>query len=124
MECAPHAAAAGASAGKNIYHEYEMLAATAGGLPAALPYEEDWSSPETRPYLQKYIMRNPKISAENQYRLFRFISDLSCSAWSGVIQYGGIHGGGSPIMEQIGIRSTYDLDSKKQIVKYQAGIED
>ena len=111
-------------AGKNIYHEYEMLAATAGGLPAALPYEQDWSSPETGSYVQKYIMRNPKISAEKQYRLFRFISDLSCSAWSGVGQYGGIHGGGSPIMEQIGIRGTYDLESKKQIVKYLAGIED
>jgi 4-hydroxyphenylacetate 3-monooxygenase/4-hydroxybutyryl-CoA dehydratase/vinylacetyl-CoA-Delta-isomerase len=111
-------------AGKNIYHEYEILAATAGGLPASLPYEQDWLNPETRSYLEKYIMRNPNISPENQYRLFRFISDYSCSAWAGVIQYGGIHGGGSPIMEQIGIRSSYDLESKKQIVKYLAGIED
>jgi len=111
-------------AGKNIYHEYEILATAAGGLPANLPSEQDWLNPETKAYLEKYIMRNPSISAENQYRLFRFISDYSCSAWAGVYQYAGVHGGGSPIMEQIGIRSTYDLESRKRIVKYLAGIKD
>jgi len=39
-------------------------------------------------------------------------------------QYAGVHGGGSPIMEKIGIRSGYDLESKKNIAKYLAGIED
>lgn len=111
-------------AGKNIYHEFDVLAATAGGLPASLPYEEDWLNPETRPYLEKYLMRNPEVSAENQYRLFKFISDFSCSSWAGVMQYGGVHGGGSPIMEKIGIYSTYDLESKKQIIRHLAGIED
>ena len=111
-------------AGKNTYHEHEILSAAAGGLPATIPFEQEWLNPETSFYLEKYIMRNPKVSAEKQYRLFRFISDYSCSSWAGVYQYGGVHGGGSPIMEQIGIRSTYDLESKKQIVKYLAGIKD
>jgi aromatic ring hydroxylase len=111
-------------AGKNIYHEYELLAATAGGLPATLPFEEEWINPETKAYLEKYIMRNPKISAENQHRLFRFISDFSCSAWGAVWQYAGVHGGGSPIMEKIGIRKNYDLESKKRIVRYLAGIRE
>jgi aromatic ring hydroxylase len=111
-------------AGKNIYREYEALAAAAGGLPATLPFEQDWLNPETRPFLEKYIMRSPNVSAEHQYRLFRFIADYTCSSWGGVYQYGGIHGGGSPVMEQIGIRNTYDLEPKKQIVKYLAGIKD
>jgi 4-hydroxyphenylacetate 3-monooxygenase/4-hydroxybutyryl-CoA dehydratase/vinylacetyl-CoA-Delta-isomerase len=111
-------------AGKNIYHEYDILASTAGGLPATLPFEEDWLNPETKGYLEKYIMRNPEVSAENQHRLFRFLSDFSCSAWGGVWQYAGVHGGGSPIMEKIGIRSQYDLEEKKRIVKYLAGIKD
>ncbi len=38
--------------------------------------------------------------------------------------YAGVHGGGSPVMEKIGIRSEYDLESKKKIVKYLAGIRD
>jgi len=31
---------------------------------------------------------------------------------------------GAPVMEKLGIRSTYDLESKKEIVKYLAGIKD
>lgn len=111
-------------AGKNIYHEYDILAATAGGLPATLPFEQEWLNPETRAYLEKYMARNPDVSPENQHRLFRFISDFSCSAWGGVMQYAGVHGGGSPIMEEIGIRNIYDLESKKRIVKYLAGIDE
>lgn len=111
-------------AGENIYHEYNILAATAGGLPATLPYEDEWLNPETAPYLEKYIMRNPKVSPENQHRIFRFISDFSCSAIAGVFQYAGVHGGGSPVMEKIGIRSQYDFQSKVEIARYLAGIKD
>jgi len=32
-------------AGINLYHEYEMLAELAGGLPATLPPEEDFYNP-------------------------------------------------------------------------------
>ena len=108
--------------GVNVYHEYDMLTAIAGGLPSTLPFEQEWLSPETGPYLEKYIMRNPEISAEKQHRLFRFISDFSCSASCGWAQYAGVHGGGSPIMEKIGIRGQYDLEAKKNIAKYLAGI--
>ncbi|MBC7343945.1 MAG: aromatic ring hydroxylase [Clostridia bacterium] len=111
-------------AGVNIYHEYDVLASIAGGLPATLPPEEDWYNETTRPYLEKYIMRKPGVSAEKQHRLFRFISDYSCSAWAGLWQYAGVHGGGSPIMEKIGIRSQYDLDAKIRLVKHLAGIKD
>ena len=110
-------------AGINVYHEYDVLTAVAGGLPSTLPPEEDWLSPETGPYLEKYIMRKPDIPAEKLHRLFRFISDFSCSAAGGWAQYAGVHGGGSPVMEKIGIRSQYDLESKKEVVRYLAGIE-
>ena len=108
--------------GINVYHEYDILTAIAGGLPSTLPFEQEFLSSETGPYLEKYIMRNPEISAERQHRLFRFISDFSCSAMCGEVQYAGVHGGGSPIMEKIGIRSHYDLGAKKDIAKYLAGI--
>lgn len=111
-------------AGVNIYHEYDVLASTAGGFPSTLPPEDEFINEKTKAFMEKYIMRNPDISAEKQHRLFRFISDFSCSAWSGVSQYAGVHGGGSPIMEKIGIRSNYNLEAKKDIVKYLAGIED
>lgn len=111
-------------AGTKIYHEYDVLVSIAGGLPSTLPPEEDWLNPETGPDLEKYISRKPGVSAEKLHRLYRFISDFSCSAMGGWAQYAGVHGGGSPIMEKIGIRSEYDLESKKKIAKYLAGIQE
>ncbi|MFQ5814241.1 MAG: 4-hydroxyphenylacetate 3-hydroxylase family protein [Anaerolineae bacterium] len=109
-------------AGENIYHEYEIVADLAGGLSATLPLEGDFLSEETGPLVAKYLMRNPQISAENQYRCFRLISDAICSSMAGVGQIAGLHGGGSPIMEAIALLSNYDLEAKKEIAKHLAGI--
>ncbi len=109
-------------AGENIFKEYEILCDVAGGWYATLPFEEDWFNEETRGYLEKYTMRNPRISAENQHRLFRMISDVMASHWSGVEMAGQYHGGGSPIMETIGLLRDYDLRTKMDLVKYLAGI--
>ncbi len=111
-------------AGINIYHEYDVLTSIAGGLPCTIPFEEEWLNPETAPDLEKYMKRNPNVSVENLHRLFRFISDFSCSAAGSWSQYSGVHGGGSPVMERIGIRKQYDLESKKEAAKYLAGIKD
>jgi len=111
-------------AGLNIYHEYEILCDLAGGLPATLPYDEEYLSPEVGAFVQKYIKRVDGISAENQYRCFRLISDISVSALGGVLQYAGVHGGGSPVMEAIAIMGTYNIEEKKKLVKKLAGITD
>jgi len=49
---------------------------------------------------------------------------MLCSAHAGVAQVGGLHGGGSPIMEKIAIRNTYDIESRKRLVARLCGIED
>ncbi len=110
-------------AGENIYHEHEILTEVAGGLPATLPYEDDFFNEETKSLLNKYMIRNEKITAENQHRCFRAIGDLNCSSFGGVWQYAGVHGGGSPIMETIAILGNYDLDLRKEIAKKLAGIK-
>jgi 4-hydroxyphenylacetate 3-monooxygenase/4-hydroxybutyryl-CoA dehydratase/vinylacetyl-CoA-Delta-isomerase len=110
-------------AGLSIYHEAETLADLAGGLPATLPPEGDFVNPETKHYLEKYIMRKEEIGPENIHRCFRLLSDLLCSSLSGVSAVAGIHGGGSPIMEEITIAATYDFEEKKQVAKALAGIE-
>jgi 4-hydroxyphenylacetate 3-monooxygenase/4-hydroxybutyryl-CoA dehydratase/vinylacetyl-CoA-Delta-isomerase len=109
-------------AGENLYHEYQIVADVAGGQAATLPLEGDYLSEETGPLVAKYLMRNPKISAENQYRCFRLISDVICSSMGGLNQISGLHGGGSPIMETIALLRNYDIESKKEIAKYLAGI--
>lgn len=109
-------------AGENVYTEYEILSDIAGGIPATLPYEEDFINPETRSYLQKYIKRRANISAEDHHRLLRMLSDMLCSAWAGAWQVAGVHGGGSPIMETIALLRSYNLETRKIIAKYLAGI--
>ncbi len=110
-------------AGMNIYHEYEIICDLAGGLPATIPYDEEFLSEEVGPLVKKYIKRKDDISAEDQYRCFRLISDLTVSALGGVLQYAGVHGGGSPVMESIALMGTYDMEEKKRIVKKLAGIK-
>ncbi|NLG33262.1 MAG: aromatic ring hydroxylase, partial [Syntrophomonadaceae bacterium] len=110
-------------AGVNVYEEFEILADIAGGLAATLPYEEEFENPDTKDLLEKYIMRNPKISAENIHRCFRLVENLVASAPGAASQVSGIHGGGSPIMEKIAIYGNYDMESRKNIAKYLAGIK-
>ncbi len=110
-------------AGLHIYEEHETVADIGGGLTATLPMEGDFYNEVTGPLLEKYIMRNPKISAEDQHRLFRLMGDLICSGAGGVAQIAGIHGGGSPVMEEIAILGGYDIEAKKNLVKRLAGIK-
>jgi 4-hydroxyphenylacetate 3-hydroxylase C terminal. len=44
------------------------------------------------------------------------------SANGGIHNIGSYHGGGSPIMEQIAITTQYDIESRKKLVKYIAGM--
>ncbi len=110
--------------GESFYREAEILADVSGGVPATLPYEEDWVNPETKSLLEKYSIRNPEISATNQHLLWRHVSDMLCSALGGVMGVAAIHGGGSPIMEKIAIAGQYDIQSRKEMVKRLAGIKD
>jgi aromatic ring hydroxylase len=110
--------------GEAVFHEQEMLCDLAGGIPATFPYEGDFVNPDTKDLLNKYIMRNPDISAENAAQLWRYVGDLLCSSTAGVHAFGSYHGGGSPIMEQIAVTAQYDIESRKNMVKGLAGIKD
>ena len=91
--------------------------------PQPLPFEEDFISEKTAPFLEKYLKRVKSVSSEDVHRCFRSISDLTCSAWGGVWQIAGVHGGGSPIMETIAILSNYNLKQKTDIAKFLSGID-
>ena len=109
-------------AGMNLYHEYQTLADVAGGQGINLPTEEDFLNPEVGHYLKKYVKRNPKVSAEDVWRLFRLVDDMLYSEQAGWYKAAGLHGGGSPIMERITILANYDLEAKKKLIKRLAGI--
>ena len=111
-----------ALSGEAVFREAEILCDVSGGVPATFPYEGDFVNPETRDLLNKYIMRNPEIPAEDAAQLWRFVGDMVCSATGGVHLFGAYHGGGSPVMESIAITTQYDIDSRKKLVKKLAGI--
>jgi len=108
--------------GETIYHEYNILTEIAGGLSVTLPFEGDFYGEETKKDLEKYIVRNPKISPEDSHRIWRLVEDVGASAMGHWYAIAGVHGGGSPIMETIALNVGYDYESKKNIAKYLAGI--
>jgi len=110
-------------AGEEIYNEYKTVADLAGGLCATMPFEEEFFSKETKELANKYMMRNPNISSENQHKCFRGLENMIVSELSGVMQVAGLHGGGSPQMETITMMARYDIESLKSIAKYLFGIE-
>jgi len=110
-------------AGHNIYHEYNILCDIAGGLPATLPQPKDYNSPEVGKYVKKYITRREGVSPEDMYKAYLFCSDILTGELFQVLLVAGVHGGGSPIMEDIAIMGTYDLKSKKKLAEHLAGIK-
>jgi len=111
-------------AGHNIYHEYGLLSEMAGGLAATLPHSKDYNSPVVGDFVRKYVSRRAGVSAENHYRAWHLAEDLLVSHTASVAHVAGLHGGGSPIMEDIAVMSAYDLESKKNLAKYLAGIKE
>lgn len=111
-------------AGHNIYHEYNLLCDIAGGLPATLPTSAEYNNPEVGKFVKKYVTRREGIPEEDCYRAFALAGDILTSDLYAVSLVAGVHGGGSPIMEDIAVMGDYDLESKKAIAKRLAGIKD
>ncbi|MDR2752509.1 MAG: aromatic ring hydroxylase, partial [Clostridiales bacterium] len=111
-------------AGEEIYNEAKILTDLAGGLIATLPLEDSYYNEDIGPLLNKYIMRNPLVSAENVHRCFRMIEDQLISELGGSMLVAGLHGGGSPQMEAIAMMGGYNIEELKGIAKYLAGIEE
>jgi 4-hydroxybutyryl-CoA dehydratase/vinylacetyl-CoA-Delta-isomerase len=109
--------------GEAVYHEQEILCDIAGGMPATFPFEGDLTNEELKPFWEKYLKRNPDIPVEEQIKFWLFFGDMTVSSLGSALNYGGMHGGGSPIMEQIAITSQYDINSSKDIVKKLAGMD-
>ncbi len=111
-------------AGHNIYHEYDILCDIAGGLPATLPLSKEYNSPVVGDFVRKYTKRRSGVSEENHYRAYHMASDILTGEVGAALLVAGVHGGGSPIMEDIAIMSTYNVKKKKDLAKYLAGIKE
>ena len=110
-------------AGHNIYHEYNLLCDIAGGLPSTLPASSEYNHEDVGCFVRKYVTRREGISEEDCYRAFALAGDILTGDLYSVLLVAGVHGGGSPIMEDIAVMSDYDLESKKELAKRLAGIQ-
>jgi 4-hydroxybutyryl-CoA dehydratase / vinylacetyl-CoA-Delta-isomerase len=108
--------------GEAVWRESEILCDITGGVVATFPHEKDFANPETGELLNKYTVRNAEIPVEDQAQFWRYLGDVMCSATGGIVNIGNYHGGGSPIMEQIAITTQYDIESRKKLVRYLAGM--
>lgn len=108
--------------GESVFHEQQILCEIAGGMPATFPHEADLTNPETKAVLEKYVKRNQEIPIEDQIKFWLLFADYTNSASTGAIAYGSMHGGGSPIMEQIAIYGQYDITECKNIVRKLGGM--
>jgi len=108
--------------GEAVYREAEMLCDISGGVVATFPHEKDFVNPETGELLLKYTQRNPNMPVADQAQFWRYLGDVLCSAMGGITNVGNYHGGGSPIMEQIAITTQYDIEARKKVVRYIAGM--
>ena len=108
--------------GEAVFHEMEMLADISGGVPATFPYEGEFVNPETAAQATRFTTRSSKMSPENQAQLWRHVADVACSGKGGITNFGSLHGGGSPRMEEIAITSQYDIDARREIVRKVAGM--
>ncbi len=109
--------------GETIYHEYNLLTEIAGGIAVTMPFAEDFEHGENKEALERFIVRNPKLSPETSRKIWQFVENVGASGMASWYKIAGVHGGGSPIMETIALSIGYDFEDKKRVARYLAGID-
>jgi 4-hydroxybutyryl-CoA dehydratase/vinylacetyl-CoA-Delta-isomerase len=106
---------------------YEMVRLTtdiAGGLIVTLPSEKDFRNPETGDYIAKYLKGAEGTQTESRLRMLRLIENMSMGLGAVGYQAESMHGAGSPQAQRIMIERDADIELKKQLAKFLAGIKE
>jgi aromatic ring hydroxylase len=110
--------------GETIYHEYNLLTEIAGGIAVTMPFAGDFEHGDNKAALERFIVRNPRLSPEISRKIWQFVENVGASGMAAWYKIAGVHGGGSPIMETIALSIGYDFEDKKRLARYLAGIDD
>lgn len=95
----------------------------AGGLMVTLPSEEDFKSPPTQKWLEKYFQANSKVPTQDRVRVLRLIENLTLGTAAVGYLTESMHGAGSPQAQRIMIARRSNADEKKAAAKKLCGIE-
>ncbi|MDH5635604.1 MAG: 4-hydroxybutyryl-CoA dehydratase, partial [Candidatus Bathyarchaeota archaeon] len=95
----------------------------AGGLLVTLPSEKDLKNPEIGKYMNKYLKGQKEIPTESRLRMLRLIENISMGLGAIGYQIESMHGAGSPQAQRIMIEREVNIEWKKKLAKFLAGIE-
>jgi 4-hydroxybutyryl-CoA dehydratase / vinylacetyl-CoA-Delta-isomerase len=95
----------------------------AGGMLVTLPSARDLLNPETRAYLEKYLVGSG-ATAETRMRMLRLIENLTLGTAAVGYLVESMHGAGSPQAQRIMIGRLSDLETKKCYAKTLASIDE
>ncbi len=96
----------------------------AGGLICTMPSEADINSKEIGPLIEKYLTTCEGISAEDRFKVLRFIENLTMGVASVSYRTESMHGAGSPQAQRIMISRQANFEDKKKLVKEILDIEE
>ncbi len=95
----------------------------AGGLLVTLPSEKDFKNSEIGKQINKYLKGNEEIPTESRLRILRLVENMSMGLGAIGYQIESMHGAGSPQAQRIMIEREVNIELKKKLAKFLAGIE-
>ena len=96
----------------------------AGGLMVTMPSEQDLRHSEIGPYVRKYLKGVASVSTENRMRILRLIENITLGTAAVGYRTESMHGAGSPQAQRIMISRQGNLESKKELAKVIAKIDE
>ncbi len=96
----------------------------AGGLMVTAPSEKDLRDPKLGPYIEKYLKGVEGVSVEDRLKILRLIENITLGTAAVGYRTESMHGAGSPQAQRIMISRQGNINSKKELAKKIAKIED
>ncbi|RJQ77934.1 MAG: 4-hydroxybutyryl-CoA dehydratase [Desulfobacteraceae bacterium] len=96
----------------------------AGGLMVTMPAEDDFKSPATGKWLEKYYAGHSDVPTINRMRILRLIENLTLGTAAVGYLTESMHGAGSPQAQRIMIARLANMAEKKRAAKKLSGIDE
>lgn len=96
----------------------------AGGLMVTMPSNEDFNSPETGKWLQKYLRGHSDVPTQNRMRILRLIENMTLGTAAVSYLTESMHGAGSPQAQRIMISRRVNMREKQKAAKKLCGIDE
>jgi 4-hydroxybutyryl-CoA dehydratase/vinylacetyl-CoA-Delta-isomerase len=96
----------------------------AGGILVTLPSEQDFHSPVTGKWMDKYFAGKAGVPTENRCRMLRLIENITLGTAAVGYLTESMHGAGSPQAQRIMISRQVNMKQKQDTAKYLCGIKE